>query len=276
MAYLELQGTRLFYARQGDGNPPLVFVHGFACSHDDWQPQVDFFHTWQCVVTCDLRGHGASSGDPAHCDIETYGADVSALLTGLNLCPAVLVGHSLGCRVLLQAYLDSPARVAGLVLVDGSRLGTGDPLAAEQAMRQHMQTIGYTATMQQLFANMFFEGSDLSLRDRIVSRALVLPEAIGMGLFPRLVRWDAQYMDMALPRVAVPLLVIQSTDVNPERVRVPLQPGASTPWLDLVRRHVPTAQIEIVSDVGHFPMLEAPEVVNRLLGTFVAMVAHSA
>jgi pimeloyl-ACP methyl ester carboxylesterase len=29
--------------RQGDGNPPLVFVHGFACTHDDWQAQVDFF-----------------------------------------------------------------------------------------------------------------------------------------------------------------------------------------------------------------------------------------
>ncbi len=56
MPYLELQGTQLFYECQGDGSPPLVFVHGYACSHDDWQKQVDFFRTQQYVVTCDLRG----------------------------------------------------------------------------------------------------------------------------------------------------------------------------------------------------------------------------
>src|SRR5688572_28147871 len=111
MAYLERHGARLFYEQQGDGNPPLLFVHGLACNHEDWQAQVDFFRTRQRVVTCDLRGHGASNGDPADCDIETYGADVSALLSELHLAPAVLVGHSMGCRVVLQAYLDDPARV---------------------------------------------------------------------------------------------------------------------------------------------------------------------
>jgi pimeloyl-ACP methyl ester carboxylesterase len=276
MAYMKLQGTRFFYERQGDGNPPLVFVHGYACSHDDWQRQVDFFRTRQCVVTCDLRGHGASDGDPAHCDIETYGADISALLHALDLPPALLIGHSLGCRVVLQAYLEAPQRVAGLVLVDGSRLGTGDPLAAEQAMHQQMQTLGYTAMLEGLFASMFLEGSDPALKQRILSRALALPEAIGAVLFPRLVGWDARYMDAALSQVAVPLLVLQSTYVNPQRVRVPLQPGASTPWLELVRRHVPTAQIEIVSGVGHFTMLEAPEAVHQMLAAFVATMSQTA
>ena len=270
MAYLEAQGTRLFYERQGEGNPPLVFVHGFACTHDDWQPQVNFFSTRQSVVTCDLRGHGASGGDPAHCDIETYGADVITLLHGQDLPPAILIGHSLGCRVVLQAYLNAPSRVAGLVLVDGSRIGSGDPQMAEQAMRQHIQTVGYTTMMQEFFAGMFLAGSDPAVRDRIVSRALALPEAIGAALFARLARWDAQYLDTALPQVAVPLLVIQSTYLNPERIRIPLQPGANTPWFELVRRHVPAARIEIVSGAGHFTMLDKPQAVNQFLAAFIA------
>jgi pimeloyl-ACP methyl ester carboxylesterase len=276
MPFLDLPGTQLFYARQGEGHPALVFVHGFACTHDDWQAQVDFFRTRQCVVTCDLRGHGASSGDPAHCDIETYGADVSALLSALDLPPAILIGHSLGCRVVLQAYLDAAQRVAGLVLLDGSRVGTGDPQAAEQAMRQHIQTVGYRAMMREFFADMFLEGSDPAAKERIVSRALGLPEAIGALLFARLVRWDAQYLDTALPRVAVPLLIIQSTYLNPERVRVPLQPGASTPWFEFVQRSIPTAQIEIVSGAGHFTMLDRPQAVNQLLAAFVAEIPHAA
>jgi pimeloyl-ACP methyl ester carboxylesterase len=208
---LEGHGTRLFYERQGEGAPPLVFVHGFACTHDDWQQQVDVFRTRQCVVACDLRGHGASDGDAVHCDIETYGADVSALIQTLDLPPAILIGHSLGCRVVLQAYLDASPRVAGLVLVDGSRLGSGDPQAAEQAIRQHIQTLGYTTMMRDFFASMFLPESNAAVKERIIQRALALPEAIGAVLFPRLARWDAQYLDATLPKVTVPLQVIQST-----------------------------------------------------------------
>ena len=269
MAYVTLPGTRLFYEQEGNGNPPLVFVHGFACAHDDWQAQMDFFRPRQCVVACDLRGHGASTGDPAHCDIQAYGADVGALLHALDLPPAVLIGHSLGCRVVLQASVDAPERVAGLVLVDGSRLGTGDPQMAEQAMRQQIQAVGYPAFLRGFFAGLFLEGSDPAVQERIVGRALALPEAIGAALFQRVVRWDAQAMDAALAKVGVPLLVIQSTYVNPQRVRVSLEPGTSTPWLELVRRSVPTAQIDIVSGAGHFVMLEQPQAVNRRLEAFV-------
>ena len=62
--------------------------------------------------------------------------------------------------------------------------------------------------------------------------------------------------------------------INLERVRVPLQPEATTPWLELIRQHVPTAHIEIVSGVGHFPMLEAREAVNQSMAAFVATFPH--
>jgi pimeloyl-ACP methyl ester carboxylesterase len=276
VTYLTLPGTRLFYEREGTGNPPLVFVHGLACAHDDWRAQREFFRPQRCVVVYDLRGHGASTGDPAQCDVETYGADLGALLHALDLPPAVLVGHSLGCRVVLQAYVDAPERVAGLVLVDGSRLATGDPQLAEQAMRQQIQTVGYAAFMRAFFAAMFLEGSDPAVKERTISRALALPEAIGAALLPRTVRWDAQSLDAALADVAVPMLVIQSTYVNPQRVRVPLEPGASTPWLELILRSVPTPQIDILSGAGHFPMVDSPRAVNQRLDDFVTRLVRPA
>jgi pimeloyl-ACP methyl ester carboxylesterase len=195
---LELQGIRLFYERHGDGNPPLVFVHGYACSHEDWQPQVDFFRTRQSVITCDLRGHGASDGAPEHCSIETFGADLSALLHTLALQPAILIGHSMGCRMVLQGYLDAPQRVAGLILVEGSRFAAGDPQVAEQTTQQMFQSVGYTTIIRRLFD---LEGSDPALKERLLSRALALPEAIGATLFPRVFGWDARTLDRASPRL---------------------------------------------------------------------------
>jgi pimeloyl-ACP methyl ester carboxylesterase len=270
MAHLMLPGTRLFYEQVGHGNPPLVFVHGVACAHDDWQAQVGFFRPRQRVVACDLRGHGASTDDPAQCDIETYGADVAALLRALDLPPAVLVGHSMGARVVLQASVEAPQRVAGLVLVEGSRVGIGDPEMAEQAVRRQIRAVGYTAFLRGVFADMFLAGSDPAVRERIVGRALALPEAIGAALIPRFIVWDARSLDAALAQIAVPLLVIQSTYTNPQRVRVPLEPGASSPWLELVRQAVPAAQIDVVSGAGHFVMIEKPHAVNQRLERFVA------
>jgi pimeloyl-ACP methyl ester carboxylesterase len=105
----------------GNGWPPIVFVHGFACAHSDWDNQVAHLSPRHQTIAVDLRGHGASPGEPADCSIERYGADVAEVMRALALPPAVLVGHSMGCRVVIEAALQAPARTSGLILVDGSQ-----------------------------------------------------------------------------------------------------------------------------------------------------------
>jgi pimeloyl-ACP methyl ester carboxylesterase len=180
----------------------------------------------------------------------------------------------MGCRVILQGYLDAPQRVAGLILVDGSCLAKGDPKIVEQTVYQKLQSVGYTTTIRRLFGDMFLEENDPALKERILSRALAFPEKLGAALLPRISGWDARTLESALSQIAVPLLVLQSTYINTETVRVPLKPGVTTPWLELIQHHVPTAWIEIVKGVGHFSMLEAPEAVNHIIAGFVAKIAH--
>jgi pimeloyl-ACP methyl ester carboxylesterase len=236
---------------------PLVFVHGFACTHADWQAQVAHFGAHHPTYTPDLRGHGATHARPEDCSIETYGSDIAALLEGKDLKGAVLIGHSMGCRVVLQAYLNAPERVTALVLIDGSFQGSRPPVATED----------YPGFARALFEGMFLAPSELS--KTIVERATRLPASVGAALFPRMARWDAENMERALAAVKVPLLVIQSTYLNAERKRVAIKEGETTPWLDMVRRHAPQAQIEIIPGVGHFPQLESPERVHKLLAGLI-------
>ncbi len=275
MPYATTRGIRLYYDQLGSGAPPLVFVHGFACDHDDWKPQVEFFQTTHTVITCDLPGHGTSEQSPDHCSIESFGADLAALLAALELPPAVLIGHSMGCRVVLQAYLDAPDRVAGLILVDGSCVGENDPQAAMDRTQQHIANVGFATMAQGLFAEMFLHNSDPALKERIIQRALKLPEAVGSPLFTRLVGWDASKMNPTLSQVTVPMCVLQSTYFNSERVRVSLQPSDRTPWMEQVRHHIPSAHIDVISDIGHFPMLEAADVVNQKMAMFLAQMPSS-
>ena len=189
----------MHHVRAGRGAPPLVFVHGFACSHEDWTFQLEELQASNQVVACDLRGHGATPGRPHECSIEHYGGDVAALLANLELSKPILVGHSMGCRVVLEAARLDPPRVAGIVLVDGSRLGSGSPDTAERAMRGSIDAAGYRAFAETLFRQMFLAPS--AQAEAIVQRALRLPAEIGSVLLPRMARWDAAQVEAALGAV---------------------------------------------------------------------------
>jgi pimeloyl-ACP methyl ester carboxylesterase len=258
----------LNYVRQGRGTPPLVFVHGFGCDHSDWHFQFEELKTKHEVVACDLRGHGETPGRPHECSIEHYGGDVAALVNNLELAPAILVGHSMGCRVVLEAARLAPERVAGLVLIDGSRVATGDPDAAEAAAQAAIDKAGYVAWAQNLFTQMFLQPSPQAAA--LVARALRQPVEIGAALWLRVARWDAAQLDAALAAVHAPLMAIQSTWINTERRRLPLQKGQTSPWLDLLRERIANARIEVIPGLGHFTQLEAPERVNQLIAEFAA------
>jgi len=251
----------MHFVHEGAGAPPLVLVHGFACSLEDWRHQLAFFRKSHQVVACDLRGHGRTPGRPHECSIEHYGGDVAALVHNLELKGCILVGHSMGCRVVLEANRLAPERVAGIVLVDGSRNATGDPEGAEAAAKATIERLGYAAFAETLFRQMFFTPSREA--DAIVERAVKASAEFGPHLWPRVTRWDAGQMDAAFDAVRAPLLAIQSTTRDASLKRRMLAAGDTTPWLDYVRSR--GGRVEIVPNVGHFTQLEAPQTVNRLI-----------
>jgi pimeloyl-ACP methyl ester carboxylesterase len=242
-------------------------VHGFLCSHEDWKFQLRELQKHHEVVACDLRAHGKTPGRPQECSIEHFGGDVAALVTNLDFPKAFLIGHSMGCRVVLEANRVSAERVAGIVLVDGSRLGSGDPDTAEAQARASIEQAGYKAWAGSLFRQMFFKQTPAA--ERLVQRAVRQSAEIGAALWPRMARWDAAVLESALAAVRAPVLVIQTTARNAQGQRAALQPGQSSPYLDLLKQNLKRLKIEVLpGGLGHFPQLEAPDQVNRLIEEF--------
>ena len=242
-------------------------MHGFLCSHEDWRHQLAFFSKTNQVVACDLRGHGATPGRPEECSIEHFGGDVMALVSNLELENPILVGHSMGCRVVLEANRIAPERIAGLVLIDGSRAGTGDPAAAEAAAQSQITKMGYTAWAEDLFRQMFFQPTPAT--ERLVQRAVRQSAEIGAALWPRAARWDAGTLEAALAEVRARVLVIQTTTRDPQTgKRGPMKIGEGSPYVDLLRSRLAHCRVEVLPGLGHFPQLEAPERVNGLIAEF--------
>lgn len=112
-------GTEIFYKDWGRGRP-LVFHHGWPLSADDWDAQLMYFLSKGFrVVAHDRRGHGRSSQTPDGNEMDTYAADVAALVEHLNLRDAVHIGHSTGGGEVARyvARYGGDGRVAKAVLI---------------------------------------------------------------------------------------------------------------------------------------------------------------
>jgi pimeloyl-ACP methyl ester carboxylesterase len=132
---------------------------------------------------------------------------------------------------------------------------------------------GMDALSQRLFNDMFLEGSDPKLRERLVARAQAIDAKFREELFLDLIRWDLDKAKDALKQINVPVLVLQSTFLNSELKRAPLKDGMTTPWMDAVTSVVPKSQAKIISGPGHFAMIEAAQAVTDEVQKFAASSA---
>jgi non-heme chloroperoxidase len=113
-------GTEIFYKDWGPKDAqPIVFHHGWPLSADDWDNQMMFFLGQGFrVIAHDRRGHGRSSQTDTGNEMDTYSADVKALVTALDLKNAVHVGHSTGGGEVAHYVARADAgRVAKAVLI---------------------------------------------------------------------------------------------------------------------------------------------------------------
>jgi pimeloyl-ACP methyl ester carboxylesterase len=117
------------------------------------------------------------------------------------------------------------------------------------------------------------ESSDPKLRERLVARAQGVDAGLREELFVDLVRWDLTKARAALTQIKVPALVLQSTFINADLKRVPMQAGMTTPFMDAVASLVPNSEAKVVTGAGHFAMIEAVPGVNDEIGKFAARLA---
>jgi len=132
-------GSRLHYAERGErraGAASALLVHGAGASSAIWMMTMARLARAAHVVAIDLPGHGPSprpegNDGVAALSLAAYRDAVGALAATLCLGPSVLVGHSMGALVALEAALAWPDKVRGLVLCAGApRLPVRDELLA--------------------------------------------------------------------------------------------------------------------------------------------------
>ena len=242
-------GVSIAYTVSGSGSPALVFVHGWMGDQTYWTDQAASFSDDHTVVTIDLAGHGESGMDREGWPLMAFGADVEAVIEALDLDPVILVGHSMGGAVVLEAARLMPDRVIGVIGVDS--------LHDAEAKYDPDQMKGYFAayeadfvgTCVQMVTSMFQEDADPALVERVTNDMCDGSPEISLALLREFIEYE---MGPALAAVAeIPVQYINSDSY-------PTNPEAN-------QKYHPTFSGVIVQDVGHLLMIERPEEFNALL-----------
>jgi non-heme chloroperoxidase len=108
----------LYYEDHGSGQP-VVLIHGYPLDSSSWEKQTAvLLDAGKRVITYDRRGFGKSDRPTSGHDYDTYAADLSALVSVLDLQDAVLVGFSMGSGE-VASYISryGTHRVAKAVLI---------------------------------------------------------------------------------------------------------------------------------------------------------------
>jgi pimeloyl-ACP methyl ester carboxylesterase len=132
-----LNGVQLYFEVHGSGEP-LLLLHGFSGSSQDWPPlTVGWCPQFQHILV-DLRGHGRSSILTKPFRHDEAAADVLALLDHLKISACKGVGISGGGNVLLHIATKQPERVKAIVLVSATPYF---PAQARPIMRQYADSL---------------------------------------------------------------------------------------------------------------------------------------
>jgi pimeloyl-ACP methyl ester carboxylesterase len=271
--FVELDGRRLNVVEIGEGDPPIVFVHGLAGSWQNWLENMPHFAAaGHRVIAFDLPGFGSSEMPGEHISIPGYGRLVGALLDRLGVGPAVLVGNSMGGFIAAEVALQFPARVERLVLVSAAGL-TIEYQRDERILgllrfgrRWLMAWGGFIGARSEAVARRP-RARELLMRlvvahpDRLPA-PLVAEQTRGAGNAGFVDALDAltDYPIRArLGEIACPTLIVWGAE---DRL-VPVRDA------DEFERLIPGARKVVWPDTGHVAMLERPQAFNRLLEAFV-------
>jgi pimeloyl-ACP methyl ester carboxylesterase len=240
-----VHGVRTRYRETGAGRPgtPLVFVHGAAGSSVTWLGLLRQLGRTRRCLALDLPGHGQTGLLPEGAravSIEAYRDFLGAFCAAACVPRAVLVGHSMGSAVALEAALAWPERVAGLVLVGAAARLPVAP-AIFEAIDKHFDKL------PELLAEVGFSPhtpKELALR---YARAGVhATQEIVRADFEACTRWDARER---IGRIVTPTVVIAGDDDL-------LTPPKWGRWLG---EHIPGTRVVAVPRAGHMAQLEAPD-----------------
>ncbi len=280
--------TEIAYSVYGRSGPWIVLVPGFVCPDNFWKYLVPELENDYRLVVYDLRGLGASGTprppgwrarnlSPKDFAIERQVRDIEAIMDKEEIEEAVLIGHSMGGQIQLEAFRWFPERISAEIMVTApfeSPMRTfygRDFTLVFHAVRRLFEVMPRSSVL--VWRALFLLNPGLTHELAKLTRAL--------GPDAKLDDMRSYYQHMAyldplviltmaesmrthsaadlLPKIDVPTLIISGTQ------------DTFTPPSVAQRKHNEIADSEhvVIDRAGHGAIIEKPNEVNAAIRSFL-------
>lgn len=241
-------GQKIHYKESGNGNPALIFVHGWLGNTEWWESQKEYFKNQYHIVLMDLAGHGKSDASRQEWTSERYADDIKSVADAVNTQEIILVGHSMSGAYVLEASLKIP-EVKAIILIDTLK-NLDESFTREQTeevLSQYRKDFKHTVE-NFLPQFLFAEGTPPAVRERVQQEFLQHKPELAINALRPLYATDFKTF---AKQIQVPVIAINS--------------DASPTHLENNRKYLKNYDYVTIEGVGHYPMLEKPEEFNTIL-----------
>lgn len=241
-----MDDSAIAYSVQGEGDITIVFVHCWTCNHEFWKNQIAHFAKDYRVVWLDLAGHGLSTSNRTQYTKSAFGEDVTAVVNAISADKVVLVGHSMGGPVVIEAANQLGDKVIGVVGVDTFYTPFEYPKSEgkiEEFVKPFKQD--YAGTTDNMIRSMFTPEVDAAVKESIVKQFAGVDQDMGISAMYEIFRWNANNVPSALERYGQKL---QNINAAPKGNEEPLHEN-----------------VILIPGVGHFVAQVKPVEFNKSL-----------
>ena len=262
-------GITIAFDDRGSGGHTLLLVHGHPFNRSMWSPQLGSVADagWR-VLAPDLRGYGETTVVPGITHLETFAADLAALLDCLGISSVVVGGLSMGGQIAMEFVRQFPDRVEGLLLAatfpqsDTDERKTWRNAMADRLLRDGME--GYaTEVLPSMLAARTIE-ANLAVAQHVLTMMRTSDRAGAAAALRG--RAERPSYESTLAGVVAPALIVVGRE------------DVFTSEQDATRMHALLKGSELlwIEGVGHMPNLESPTEFNAGVLRLLERVATSA
>jgi len=256
MPKIKVNDIQLYYEVHGAGTP-LVLISGLGYPLWQWHLMVPYLEKHFQVITLDNRGVEQTDKPAGPYTASMLAKDTVGLLDALGIDKAVVMGHSMGGFIAQAMALEYPERVSKLILASTNFGGPRHVPVTPEAMAVLSDVTsdpltrlrnGIVISTAPGFAERRPELIQKWLNWRVANPLDLAGYQAQMGIGIALLAEVAAF-ENKLPNISVPTLILFGADDK-------VVPSANA---NLLAKQVPSSQIRILPDAGHFFPLEVPE-----------------
>jgi pimeloyl-ACP methyl ester carboxylesterase len=258
---VELNNISLSYSYAGEGNVPILFLHGFPFDKSMWKEQIESLKNSCCVIAIDIRGFGKSKDEKTHLSIDLFAEDLVSFMDKRNIDKAIICGLSMGGFIALNAVKRFPERFEALILCDTQCIADTPEVKEKRTKTIEQIERNGADTFKDEFVKSVFHPDSLKNKTKLVEslRSVVFGNSnrtISAGLTALAERSETC---SSLKDINIPTLIIcgRADEVTP------------LAQSEFMHEQIKDSTLKIIENAGHVSNLEQPTEFNLHLLEFL-------